>query len=147
MTLYGRKCEITRRSGTSGASYRASIEGIEESALRNKGYARDFPEGKEIINEALAAAKLGPTARSGSGGAGSTEGAAANGAPSAVDIRARCLDTAVKFMDAMAFAPVSSKDDIARRLGEVKAIALNFEKFVLSAAEADNQGSASGALS
>lgn len=122
-TMYGRKCEIVRRGGNTGSSYRASVEGIDSDSLRNKGYARDFGEGKQIVFDALTAAGLVPK----------PPGGASRYAPHPIEVRARCLDAAVNFVGSLGLVPPSGDQDVARRVAQVKSVALALERFVLSA--------------
>src|SRR3990167_7742682 len=90
--FYGRRCDVVRRGGAgrgTASAFRANVEGIDEGDLRNKGYARDYKEGKQICFDALAAAGLIPPK-----GSPSSPGSSRY-APHPIEIRARAVDQAV----------------------------------------------------
>lgn len=145
--FYGRRCEVIRRGGASrgtSSSFRASVEGIEEAALRNKGYARDYQEGKQICFDALSAAGLippkSPNAQPGS----------SRYAPHAIEVRARAIDQAVAFVNGVMGASLAGAEGVtqevlSRRLAMVKTVAVNLEAFMLAAGQDPQASTPSGA--
>lgn len=145
--FYGRRCEVVRRGGAgrgTSSSFRASVEGIEEGALRNKGYARDYHEGKQICFEALTAAGLIPPKTA------SSQAGSSRYAPHAIEVRARAIDQAVAFVNGVLGAGIAGgegaiQEVLSRRLSMVKTVAVNLETFMLAAAQDQQALPTSGA--
>lgn len=136
--FYGRRCDVVRRGGVgrgTASAFRASVEGIDETDLRNKGYARDYQEGKQICFDALAAAGLIPP-KSGSSTTGSSRYA-----PHPIEIRARAVDQAVAFLGGANGAGVWGSGEavtpelLNRRIALVKTVALHLESFMAAAGQ------------
>lgn len=136
--FYGRRCDVVRRGGVgrgAASAFRASVEGIDEADLRNKGYARDYQEGKQICFDALAAAGLIPPKS-----ATSTTGSSRY-APHPIEIRARAVDQAVAFLGGTNGAGVWGSGEVVtqellnRRIALVKTVALHLEGFMAAAGQ------------
>lgn len=136
--FYGRRCDVVRRGGVgrgAASAFRASVEGIDEAALRNKGYARDYQEGKQICFDALAAAGLIPP-KSATSATGSSRYA-----PHPIEIRARAVDQAVAFLGGTNGAGVwgsgeaVTQEMLNRRIALVKTVALHLEGFMAAAGQ------------
>lgn len=136
--FYGRRCDVVRRGGAgrgTASAFRANVEGIDEGDLRNKGYARDYQEGKQICFDALAAAGLIPPK-----GSPSSPGSSRY-APHPIEIRARAVDQAVAFLGGANGAGVWGSGEavtqelLNRRIALVKTVAVHLEAFMAAAGQ------------
>lgn len=134
--IHGRRCEVLRRPGSGGGrstTFRVAVEGVDESALRNRGFVKDWAEGKEVCWEALTAAGVVPQRAP-----TQPAGGASRYAPHPVELRARSLECALQVVGPLPGGidtNAETTDAIGRRLALIKSIALNFEAFLLTAGQ------------